>query len=460
MTDDFEEKILFNLKIRNKERLVITSKNTKHQSNLFYHKKEYLEEFIRERLLSLEAFYKEHLNLHEFKPVNFICNTSEYFFGMIINYESNKLSKENIMIYNNIDDSNCVPVKLDISFINNFSFFPGQILAIKGKNIEGCNLVAENIFYFTEMDFNAADKTIDYEHPLRIISCSGPFYDDINQFKVLDALLSNKADLIILHGPLIKFDFNKTFIDPKEFCENDFVTKLESWLKKDSTSKIIIIPSTDDLICKKVFPQSEYNLFSKNKRIICYSNPCNFFVNGFLFSSVTSDIFMDLSAEEFFSVGVPEKIKKDVDENIKKEKEQNEYLFKLDRPTRLCSHLIFQQTFLPVFPPKFSVSFSDCEIFKNQLIPDFFILSSKIQPFVKEVYLTKVVNHGVQNNIEYKYFAEIVIKNENSIQVNLNKFINYFFFFTKVINIYTHNDMFSVAVISTEKHRNLLDLRS
>ncbi|RVD91853.1 DNA polymerase alpha subunit B [Tubulinosema ratisbonensis] len=423
MDENFKEKILSNFKINKKDRLTIKPKNIKTQQNLFYHKKEHLEEFIKQRLLSLQDYFKEHLNVKEFKPANSICINSDYFYGMIINYENSKLSKDNIMIYNNIDDSNCVPVKLDITFLKNFSFFPGQVLAIKGKNVEGCNLVAENVFYLTEIDFNAVEKSVDTSDPLKIISCSGPFYDDINGFEVLDALLLQKVDLLILHGPLLKFDFNKTVIDPIKFYENEFIVKLESWLKKDTFSKIILIPSLDDFICKNVLPQSQYDLFSKNKRIIYFSNPANFFVNGFLFSTISSDIFMDLSAEEFFSINLQKKIKKDEGVDEKKEREQNQFLFTVDRPTRLCSHLIFQQTFLPVFPTKFNVSFSDCEYFKNQLVPNFFILSSKLQPFSKDVYFTKIINHGIQSNIEYKYFAKIIIKDENDYVVNLTKLI-------------------------------------
>lgn len=395
------------------ERLTIIPQNKRKDPNLFFVQKEHLFDFVKSRLSRMMPFFKESLEIEEFLPVNSICEKSSFFFGMIYKLDKEKLSNKNVFLFNNIDESNSVPVKLDFKHLNHFSIFPGQVVVVKGKNVSGSEIIVERIDCISDLDTNNAEKNcLPGKKPLEIISCSGPFYDEINEFGVLEKVLSFDSDLLILHGPLLKFDFNHKNLDPISFCENEFLSKLEDWLKRDSSSKIIIIPSMEDLLCKNVFPQSAYKFKETNKRLLFFTNPSSFFVNGFLFSTTTADILLNISAEEYY-------------ENDSNPITDPSTLFLFeddDRAKRLCYHLLFQQTFLPTFPANFPVSFSCPSDLKNELSPDFFIISSKVNEFVKLIPPCRVINVGVQSDLKYKVYAKIVIKDEENIEAEILNF--------------------------------------
>lgn len=407
---DLEEKILSTLTKNKTERIRIAEKNLIKEQNLFYLTNDSYFDFVKERLIKLLDLFKESFEIKELKPLNHKSNNSEYFYGMIVNYDKEKLNSNNVTLFNNIDDSNSLPVKIDLRHLSHYSIFPGQVVVVKGRNVNGDLIVVENIECLGIIEMNDVAKEIVIGKPIKIITCSSPFYDEINEFTVLDKILTEDVDVIILHGPLFEFDINKRFIDAKEFYNKEVYPKLNTWLKRDTSSLIILIPSLEDLVSFNVFPQAPYYFTETNKRILCYSNPSSFYVNGFLFSTISTDIFLNLTSEEFYSSysnpfqGI-----------------SNELLFKTDRLGRLCYHLIFQQSFLPVFPPDFPISLSNLAAFEMDIAPDFLILSSKVKEFYKEVDPTRIINHGVQKNINYKYFSAITITNEKDITVKLEK---------------------------------------
>jgi DNA polymerase alpha subunit B len=57
-----------------------------------------------------------------------------------------KLNSMSLVLEGGIEASNGARVKLDVQYVPDYSFFPGQVVAVEGINTEGHTLIASKVF--------------------------------------------------------------------------------------------------------------------------------------------------------------------------------------------------------------------------------------------------------------------------------------------------------------------------
>ncbi|AFN83912.1 DNA polymerase alpha-primase complex subunit B [Encephalitozoon romaleae SJ-2008] len=379
---DFDRQVFRTLSKRRCVRSCIRIKHKPRISN-FYLKKKDKYEYVRHRLATMEPYFLELLGIGSFEPVNYVSDTSFYTYGIIMNPFGYKLDSKNIFIASSIDGSNDVIVKLNLEHLQRYSVFPGQIVAIKGKNGTGREITVEALHCIPVVDINSAETPSEERYVQPTISAfSGP-YGIGPEFSILDRVLIEDVDVLILVGPFIDPLQNDTSESPGSMMERVFIPKLKEWLSRRSDSKVILVPSTNDMACLNVFPQGPIDI--SDERIVCVSNPCEFFLNEFLIAISSLDTALEISSEECF-----------YDSKSENEKDAcGKLLFGNDRLERISYHLIFQRTFLPVFPSMNVVSYSVPESISMDTAPDIYIIVSKLKYFCRNAGPSVVVNLGL-----------------------------------------------------------------
>lgn len=398
-----EEKIYKKLRRCTEEpRSTLRRYRTHERASLFFLRADEKTRYVQHRLREMQPRFLELLGLRAFESTSHVSNEPFYTYGMIVNISQSRLCKDTVYIMNCIDSSNSVLVRLNLEYLQGYSVYPGQVVAVRGRNSAGNELVVEEIECMPLLDINNTDSSsfrhIYARRPLEIITAAGPFSDGEQGFAALETLLEKTPDVLILHGPFALSSTDAGEKDPVAALRQDVLPRIEAWLRRSATSRAILVPSLDDGVSLRVQPQIPYTLDGMDSsRALFLSNPSMFFINELLFATSSADLLLPLISEECFlssksavsgSTGL---------------------LFAGDRIDRICRHLVFQRTLLPVFPAMHPVSLADPSVFDMDISPDVLVVSSKVRSFVKEITPTTVVNHGVQHRVENKVYARILV---------------------------------------------------
>ncbi|KAG6262169.1 hypothetical protein E4U49_003321 [Claviceps purpurea] len=270
-----------------------------------------------------------------------------------------------------------VPLKMDN--IRSWSFFPGQIAALKGINTTGSEFVVHEILQVPLLPNAASTPSALAAHreklrggpevmdsdedpvPLNILFAAGPYTADDNlDYEPLHALCSQAADTyadaLVLTGPFI--DINHPLIAtgdfdlPEEAATIDpdtatmstvfrylFAAALTRACASNPHLTVILVPSTRDILAKHVsWPQDSLSRkelgLPKSAKIV--SNPMTLSMNEMVIGLSSQDILYELRSEELSrvtsaptSAGGPGG----------------------DLMGRLCRYLIEQRHYFPLFPP-------------------------------------------------------------------------------------------------------------
>lgn len=375
---------------------------THERASLFFLRPDEKTRYVQHRLQEMQPRFLELLGLRAFESASHVSNEPFYTYGMVVNISGSRLCKDTVYIMNCIDISNSVLVRLNLEYLQGYSVYPGQVVAVKGRNSAGNELVVEEIECMSLLDINNTDSS-SFSHiyarkPLEIITASGPFSDTKQSFTALETLLGKASDILILHGPFALSGTDAGGRDPVAVLQQEVLSRIEAWLRRSATSRAILVPSLDDAVSLRLLPQIPYTFDCiDSNRILFLSNPSMFFINELLFATSSTDLLLSLISEECFCTS----------QNAVSR--STELLFAGDRIDRICRHLVFQRTFLPVFPAMHPVSLADPTVFDMEITPDIFVISSKVRSFVKEITPTTVVNHGVQHKVENKVYARILV---------------------------------------------------
>lgn len=340
--------------------------------------------YVRYRIKHMRPRFLDILNIKDFMPINFESENSFYTYGMIMSLTGEPLTQattngNNTVFLQNTEDGSIVPIKLNLDQLTEFSLYNGQIVAVKAKNAGNNELIVEKIVSLSAVDINLKTKMFS-----KIIVSTGPFTQE-----KLDKLISFDSEFVILFGPFI---INS---ESNEFSSFDiFLDFLSMRVRRNKYTKVVLVPSLQDDYFMKILPQPEITLKSglslnddytktqpeinlKSDRIIISSNPGYLYLNNNLFSLVNYDSLTELSENEFV-----------------REDYNSSKIIPFDRSTndRLSYYLIFQGSFLPVFPSKYNVAYG--QDFDMDIAPDFFITSSKISCFDTKVGPSVVLNIG------------------------------------------------------------------
>lgn len=308
--------------------------------------------FVKARLLQMKQSLLESLKIDHFEPINHQSTKPFYTFGMISSPTGEKIESDSYL-FNNTDNSN-IPVKLDLSALDSYSIFNGQIVALKGINTRGDVLHVHDIYISSVLNINQNTK-----EQGSIIVSKGPF----TRHRV-ECIFKKEASVYVFLGP-----FYEAEDDEPEFKSMDsFIECIQAFKVSKLDMNVIIVPSIDDLSSVRIFPQPAIKIISDNS-IRSVPNPSYFYLNNHLVLVCNFDNFIDLCYEEVSSPpSAP------------------------DRFGRLCHHLVFQKCFVPVLCSKSNVAYG--KWLEMDFVPDLYIIASKMKCFDRKIGPVTIANVG------------------------------------------------------------------
>ncbi|KZP31431.1 DNA polymerase alpha, subunit B [Athelia psychrophila] len=295
--------------------------------------------------------------------------------------------------------------------VGGVQWFPGAIVALKGKNGGGGCFMVEEVLTLPLLPYSPASlgtgvKPEPRDTAFSMFIASGPYTPDTDvkyaPFETLfQALLMKKPDVVLLIGPFVDSahpSIKDGDIDssPADIFHDHFTTQLKDFLNLSPGSIVLLVPSIRDVIHNHVvFPQSEFQSeYAGDPRIHLLPNPSRFTLNDVSFGVTSVDTLFHLQKEKFFKAAA------EVDAVSNGSSLGN------DPMSNLCRHIIDQRSFYPLFPVPFDLSGdvnldvthmeglrlgSDPES-PQEYTPDVLILPSRLKQFSKVVDNTVVVN--------------------------------------------------------------------
>uniref|UniRef100_A0A5S6QDP3 DNA polymerase alpha subunit B n=1 Tax=Trichuris muris TaxID=70415 RepID=A0A5S6QDP3_TRIMR len=271
--------------------------------------------------------------------------------------------------------------KLNLSQLANFSIFPGQVVAMQGVGKRG-EFCATSIYAGVVPPAVEVDLSEAVDH-LSLLIAAGPFISmsEINWQPLHDLVnicRRRNPDVLLLVGPFIsekcKIVENISQI-AFEDCFNQAVSIISAALT-DGRTIVVIVSSSQDVLAEPVFPCPPYPLASQciTPRTRLFCDPSILRIGGLTFAVTSADILRHLSAEEVFhgSSAAP-------------------------RLDRILKHLLLQRSFYPLYPSAEELNLDVTSLARyGQLpvLPNFFIVPSDCQFFIKEINNCIFVNPG------------------------------------------------------------------
>ncbi|CAO3591206.1 unnamed protein product [Absidia cylindrospora] len=282
-------------------------------------------------------------------------------------------------------------VKLDISQVNEYTLFPGQIIAVEGTNKTGKSFTVDKILLppFPE---NLEPVTDENKAPndriTEAIIASGPYTLDTDlSFNPLEELLetcrNEQPDVLILMGPFLSVGhplIASGQLDelPEDIFQNQISNRLNVFAESQPNIQVLLMPHANDIIQDwPLFPQPKLNISELNiapsPTIQSISNPSILDINGSLFAIANVDILRSLGTQEIAKSNTPS-----------------------DRLANLSRHILQQHTFYPLFPPSGSDAIDADQMAYLQISakPDFLVMPSQLKHFTKLVDDVLCINPG------------------------------------------------------------------
>ncbi|KAJ1736435.1 DNA-directed DNA polymerase alpha subunit pol12 [Coemansia sp. Benny D160-2] len=270
-------------------------------------------------------------------------------------------------------------IPLDVHSAPSFALFPGQIVAVEGKNLKGSEFSALNFHQLPRLPYSPDECRDGAVEPFSAIVACGPYtladnFDYEPLFDLVNKAIEESPCAIFLLGPFVSESHPMLKDGQTDMLPEDiFRTKISTQLTRlreglPSTSSVFLVPSTDDLCCPYVsFPQPplSHSLamhLGVPEGVLSLSNPAQLSVNGVNFAISNIDVLFHIVKEEIsrlpaLSSCLP----------------------------RLAWHLIEQQHFYPLSPPPVEcagILASHDSRLRVQAMPDILITPSRLKQFV------------------------------------------------------------------------------
>ncbi|KAF6757583.1 alpha DNA polymerase [Ephemerocybe angulata] len=322
-----------------------------------------------------------------------------------------------------------IPLRLDsaikvkgvVAGSGGYGLFPGQIVALQGKNGGGGYFHASAILAIPPLKPSPtaqgvrdpkADPSIG-EKDSTVCILSGPYTPDSDLlFKPWRAFLktaieapeAKKPHVLILIGPFIdishpKIQNGETDASPSSIFRARFLDPLRKFLQGSPSSIVVLVPSVRDILSRHcVFPQSEFEaeLTDSHPRIFLQPNPARFTIDDISFGVTSVDVLFHLRKEEYFKRGVelapipatPGEVPSDTMAN-------------------LCRHMLNQRSFYPYLCHDVNLDVSHLDEARMiddgdvDYAPDVLIVPSRLKKFEKVVSSTLAINPSFLSKSSY-----------------------------------------------------------
>ncbi|GJJ78996.1 DNA polymerase alpha subunit B [Entomortierella parvispora] len=281
-------------------------------------------------------------------------------------------------------------VRLDVTEIQGFSFFPGQIVVLTGINSNGHAFAVTTVHEMPALPMAAASplelEEFQYKklggQPLKMITAAGPYTLNDNLLfepfaALMDRVNKERPDVLLLIGPFISSQHpailsGNVDMTPEEYFATYISSRLSQHQERyPKEMQILLVPSLQDIIHETiVMPQPEF----EQKRSLrlpagtyCLPNPAQFTINEMVFAVNSTDILTHLSGG-------------DISRNP----------LRSDRMGRLSKSIIEQRNLHPVFPGLASelesgIDYDQYDLMDLRVCPDIVILPSRLRHFAKTV---------------------------------------------------------------------------
>ncbi|TFK20610.1 alpha DNA polymerase [Coprinopsis marcescibilis] len=296
----------------------------------------------------------------------------------------------------------------------NHGFFPGQIVALQGKNGGGGYFLATTILSIPPLKPSPASLGISNpkadpslgEKPTSVCIASGPYTSDTDLLykpwrTFLESVTSRKPHALILIGPFIdsahpRIRNGESDTLPSSIFQARFMNPIRKFLTVSPSSIVVLIPCVRDMISDHcVFPQKEFSseITGGDPRIIVQPNPARFLINDISFAVTSVDTIYHLRKDECLKLGTEHQ------PLVPKEGE-----LASDGMGNLCRQMLNQRSFYPVFPVPEELSheinldvshLDDARMVDDGDIdyaPDVLIVPSRFKRFDKIVSTTLAIN--------------------------------------------------------------------
>lgn len=247
-------------------------------------------------------------------------------------------------------------IPLDLSNLQEFSLFPGQVIGLKGRNPTGRTFIVHEILQLPTLGapVSSLEDLSETGSPglgTKIFVAAGPFSNLIScNYSKLESLVSKINDTIkpqvaILFGPFVDLANKQVQLgdievpalsanhQPKNL-DDVFRVLVTPILKKiDSQIQVILVPSLRDAVSKHAsYPQSSMDRkkLGLPKNFKCFPNPSAFSINEVIFGTSNLDVFKDLK-----------EIYKSNGESLQ---------LSSNRFERIANHIFDQRRYYPIFP--------------------------------------------------------------------------------------------------------------
>lgn len=306
--------------------------------------------------------------------------------GRIVCDSAGQLNAQSIILEGSSRTSKCNRVRLDVSSLPSYSFFPGQVVCVSG------NYTSAECFHAKQLiDPPMIPRPIDtnISNDINFLIAAGPYLLANGDLSAFEELL-RRADedpavqTLILLGPFV--DERSSYIQhlkdkTYEQIFNEMIEKIQSF-----PTRTILIPSVRDIHHDSVYPLTPLIINNNQESSIVYSSePSILSIDNLQCAITSTDVLCHLSSEEI------------------------SFNQTTDRMSRLIRHLFHQRSFYPLIPSNESVSIEyeqSMSYARLDTLPHLFLTSSDLRPFVKFVDSVCAINIGR------------LVKNQDSTMIN------------------------------------------
>ena len=330
-------------------------------------------QYLDERIRAMERVIDAQIEPKKTRSIAAACQDLAVFCGRIVcDTEGGRLNPQSLMLEGSIAASRGARVRLDLQACGDYRLFPGQVVAVVGKNPTGFCIVAQEIVSTMSFPDSTCGANAGESAPFDMVVAAGPFTPtDSVVYEPLKAIIEycerEKPSSLLLVGPFVDEGhpsisdgmLDATFEDVFALKVVDEVERLQ---EKLPGLKVAMMPSIRDVHHDVAFPQRAFEM-DDGCKTESLPNPATMCYKGTCIACSSVDWLMSCTKEE---------ISKTSNKNV-------------DRMSSLAAHVVQQQSYYPMFPTSANVCLdvTHPESFDMIGLPEIVLTPSDLAPFAK-----------------------------------------------------------------------------